>query len=80
MSIVYHVKEEELNENFFQSLKAFVKGTGNIRIEVEKEMDTTEYLMSSPENYKRISESIAQIEKGEGLVKVSLDDLKKIVE
>ncbi len=80
MSVVYHLTEKDLNENFFQSLKAFVKGKKNIRIEIGEELDTTEYLMSSEANRKILQESIAQIERGEGLVKVSLDDLRKMAE
>jgi hypothetical protein len=78
MSIVYHVKEEELNENFFQSLKAFVKGKKNIRIEVEEELDETEYLKSSPVNEARLNEAINRIERGEGLKTVSPEDLNNL--
>jgi intracellular sulfur oxidation DsrE/DsrF family protein len=65
MSVVYHITEEELNENFFQSLRAFVKGKKNIRIEVGEELTETEYLLSSEANRKMLLKSLKQAEKRE---------------
>jgi hypothetical protein len=45
-------------------------------IKYEKELDETEYLMSSEANRKALDESIQQLEAGKG-IKVSLDDLWK---
>lgn len=80
MSVVYHLSEEELNESFLQSLKAFVKGKKSVRIEVVEEIDDSDYLMSTEKNHHTLLQSIAEAERGEGLVKVSIDDLRKLVE
>ncbi|MGF7080839.1 DUF2683 family protein [Mucilaginibacter sp. UYCu711] len=45
-------------------------------IKYEKELDETEYLMSSKANRNALDDSIQQLESGQG-VKVSLDDLWK---
>ena len=45
-------------------------------IKYEKELDETEYLMSSEANRKALDESIKQLEEGKG-IKVSLEDLWK---
>ena len=45
-------------------------------IKYEKEMDETDYLMSSKANEASLDKSIKQIENGE-VVKISLDDLWK---
>ena len=43
-------------------------------IKYEKELDETEYLMSSEANRKALDESIQQLEEGRG-IKISLEDL-----
>jgi len=45
-------------------------------VKYEKEMDETEYLMSSKANEASLDKSIKQVENGE-VVKISLDDLWK---
>lgn len=45
-------------------------------IKYEKELDETEYLMSSEANRKALDESIKQLEEGKG-IKVALEDLWK---
>ena len=56
-----------------KALKAFFEA---FNVKYEKEMDETEYLMSSEINKRALNESIAQLEAGEG-VKISLEDLWK---
>jgi hypothetical protein len=46
------------------------------KIEYEKELDETEYLMSSEANRKSLDESIKQLEDGKG-IKIALEDLWK---
>lgn len=45
-------------------------------VKYEKELDETEYLMSSKANKKALDESIQELEAGKG-IKVSLEDLWK---
>jgi len=45
-------------------------------VKYEKEMDETEYLMSTEANRKALNESIQELEAGKG-IKVSLEDLWK---
>ncbi len=45
-----------------------------VSLEDYESLQETAYLLRSPENAKRLSEGIAQLEKGEGLVK-RLDEL-----
>jgi len=56
-----------------QALKAFFDA---FNVKYEKELDETEYLMSSEANKKALETSILEIEEGKG-IKISLDDLWK---
>jgi hypothetical protein len=56
-----------------QALKTFFDA---FNVKYEKDMDETEYLMSSENNRKALDESIKQLNEGKG-IKVSLDDLWK---
>jgi hypothetical protein len=70
MSILtIHPKNDEQEKALKTIFDAF-----NIRY--EKELDATEYLMSTEANRKALDESIQQLEAGKG-VKVSLEDLWK---
>jgi len=70
MSILtIHPKDEAQEKALKVILDAF-------EVKYEKEMDETEYLMSSEANRKALNDSIEQLESGKG-IKISLDDLWK---
>lgn len=55
----------EAENDKIKALKAFLTAFGiNYRTEKNSPKDTTEYLMSSPKNRKRLLESIEQLNNG----------------
>jgi len=68
-TLTIHPKNEEQEKALKTIFDAF-------DIKYEKEMDETDYLMSSKANEASLDKSIKQIENGE-VVKISLDDLWK---
>ena len=55
MRVTFHINADELDENFFKALKALYKGQV-ITLSVDAE-DETSYLLSDPENRKRLLEA-----------------------
>ena len=78
MYTTYRIHADELNGQFLKALKALFK---NKQLEItvceasEVEEDETAYLMSTPANHEHLMRAIANINKRENLVSVSLDDL-----
>ena len=68
-TLTIHPKNEEQEKALKTIFDAF-------DIKYEKEMDETEYLMSTEANRKALNESIQELEAGKG-IKVSLEDLWK---
>ncbi len=67
MEVTWHLDETELDEDFYQRLKAQFKNK-KLCITVSEEMDETDYLLSSPANAERLLKSIDNINKRQGLV------------
>ncbi|MEK7671720.1 MAG: hypothetical protein AAB344_05830 [Bacteroidota bacterium] len=71
MGMTYRLKASELGENFLQSIKALY---GNKLVEIYvaevngEDEDETEYLMSSPENKRRLLESIDDIKNNRNII------------
>ncbi len=80
MRSTYRVKASELDERFVQSLRALYDER-EIEIEVMEVgeiQDETEYLMSSPENKRRLLEAIDDIKNNRNLIQVDADRLGDI--
>lgn len=69
----FHLKANELNEDFLKSVKALFKSK-RISIIVEEDVDETEYLLSTPANRKHLEETLAA---KEGYSFSSINELKK---
>ncbi len=64
MYTTYHLKEEELNEEFLESVKKLFKNK-RLTISVSEEIDETAYLLNSSANLKRLEESVDQVKSGQ---------------
>lgn len=64
MYTTYHLKEEELDEEFLESVKKLFKNK-RLTISVSEEIDETAYLLNSSANLKRLKESVGQIKSGQ---------------
>ncbi len=65
MEVTWHLNEAELDEGFYQRLKAQFKNK-RLCITVSEEMDETEYLLSSPANAERLLKSVENVNKAFG--------------
>ena len=76
MTTTFRVHSNELDQDFFERLKAMFKGK-EIEIIVHETggMDETDYLLSDPANRKHILDAHARVERREGLVEVDIDSL-----
>lgn len=74
MYTTYHLKEEELNEEFLESVKKLFKNK-RLTISVSEEIDEISYLLNSSANLKRLEESVDQVKSGQ--VK-EFNDIKEI--
>jgi antitoxin YefM len=73
MYTVYHLKADELDNQFLEALKTLFKDK-TIEI-VVTEVDETAYLLHSDANRERLLQAIENVNNGENLVKVELDTL-----
>jgi antitoxin YefM len=73
MQTVYHLRTDELDAQFLESLKTLFKDK-TIEI-VVTEVDETAYLLHSDTNREQLLQAIEHVEKGENLVEVELDAL-----
>lgn len=91
MESTYRLHTNELDEQFLEAIKLlFANKIIEIKISdvaVEKngytdvkEMDETDYLLSSPANRKHLLEAIEHVNRGENLIEVNLDDLEKALD
>lgn len=77
------VKIDIINPSHLESLLAFIESLG-LKAKVSKngkskpvEMTEDEYLFSSKKNKERLLKSLDNIEKGENLVEIDLDEFVK---
>ncbi len=73
MYTVYHLKADELDNQFLEALKTLFKDK-TIEI-VVTEVDETAYLLYSDANRERLLQAIEHVNNGENLVEVKLDTL-----
>lgn len=66
MDAIYHVKADELDQVFLDTLKALFKDK-EIEI-VVSERDETAYLLRSPANRERLLRAIADVEKSQNII------------
>jgi hypothetical protein len=72
MDFTQLIDADKLSVEVIDYIKKMFKGK-KIRLTVEEELDTTEYLLSSEANREILIKSIEQAEKGDGLIKVNLE-------
>lgn len=74
MQTIYHLRTDELDNQFLEALKTLFKDK-TIKIVVD-EIDETAYLLHSAANREHLLKAIAQVENGEELVEVELEPLQ----
>ncbi len=66
MNAIYHIKADELDQNFLDAIKTLFKDK-EIEIAVT-ERDETTYLLRSPANRDRLLRAVADVESAQHLV------------
>lgn len=78
MQSVYRLNAEELDYQFFESLKSLFK---NKEIEIAvSEVDETAYLMRSAANRRHLLQAIQNIEDGTNLITVDINELEALAD
>ncbi len=73
MYTVYHLRANDLNSRFLQSLKALFK---DMTIEITvSQADETAYLLQSEANRRRLLQAVENVNRQQNLVEVPLDAL-----
>ncbi|MEI8133610.1 MAG: hypothetical protein WCH46_00870 [bacterium] len=76
MTTTFRVHASELDQDFFERLKAMFNGKEiEIIVHEKHDMDETDYLLSDPENRTHILDSHARVGRREGLVEVDINSL-----
>jgi antitoxin YefM len=74
MKATYRIRANELDEKFIERLKTTF-GEQEIEI-VVSDIDETDYLLQSPVNKERLLKAIQNVNRGENLVAISLENLE----
>ncbi len=75
MTATFHLRPGELNENFLEKLNAIFHDR---EIEgVVHEPEETDYPAGNPAQERFLMESLDRVERGQGLVYVDVDDLRR---
>jgi hypothetical protein len=76
MYTTYHLKEDELNEDFLKAVKKLFRNK-KLTITVAEELDETEYLLSNPANKTHLVQSINQVNESKLVSFDSVEDIQK---
>ena len=80
MELVFHGRANEFGTNELEAITS-VYGDKNVRLEVIEEMDTTEYLLSSPANAKHLLDAVEEMNNGTAeYVHFTAEEFEKISE
>lgn len=77
MNATYQINAEELNIDFFKSIKETFKGH-YIEISV-KDLNETEYLLRSPKNKEILLQRIVNVDEGKNLKEFSIEEFEQLI-
>ena len=78
MDVTYRLKPEELNDDFFRTLKQLFLGK-EVAITVEEIPDETEYLLSNEANRKHLLQAVQDIKHGKNTHTVSIEEMESMI-
>jgi hypothetical protein len=77
MTATFRLQPGEFNRSFFDKLNALINDREVELIIYEPEIAESEYPFGNPVQTQYLREALGRVDRGEGLVKVSLDELRK---
>ena len=78
MDVTYRLKPEELNDDFFKTLKQAFFGK-KIAITVEEVPDETEYLLSHEANRGHLLQAVEDMKQGRNVRTMSLEAMESMI-
>ena len=78
MDITYRLKPEELNDDFFRTIKQMFLGK-EVAITVEEVPDETEYLLSNEANREHLLQAVEDIKHGRNLHTISIEEMESMI-
>ena len=78
MDVTYRLKPEELNDDFFRTIKQMFLGK-EVAITVEEVPDETEYLLSNEANRKHLLQAVEDIKHGRNVHTMSIEEMESMI-
>jgi hypothetical protein len=79
MDVTYRLKPEELNDDFFNTLKQLFFGK-DVAITVEEIPDTTEYLLANEANREHLFQAIDDMKHGRNVHTMSVEEMEAMIQ
>ena len=78
MDVTYRLKPEELNDDFFKTIKQMFLGK-EVAITVEEVPDETEYLLSNEANRKHLLQAVEDMKQGRNVHTMSIEEMESMI-
>jgi hypothetical protein len=78
MDVTYRLKPEELNDDFFKTLKQLFLGK-EVAITVEEVPDETNYLLSNEANRDHLLQAVEDMKSGMNVHTMSVDEMESMI-
>ena len=79
MEVTYRLKPDELNDDFFKTVKQLFLGK-EVAITVEEVPDETEFLLSNEANREHLLQAVEDIKHGRNLHKMSIEEMESMIQ
>ena len=78
MDVTYRLKPEELNDDFFRTIKKMFLGK-EVAITVEEVPDETEYLLSNEANREHLTQAVEDMKHGRNVHTMSIEEMESMI-
>jgi len=78
MDVTYRLRPEELNDDFFNTIKQLFTGK-EVAIRVEEVQDETEYLLSNETNRAHLLRAVEDIKNGRNVYTMSIEEMEAMI-
>jgi len=78
MDVTYRLKPEELNDDFFKTIKKTFLGK-EVAITVEEVPDETEYLLSNEANREHLLKAVEDIKHGRNVHTMDIEEMESMI-